>query len=132
MFVQGYIATLTVNGSSLEPFSSAASLQKSTSPLNATTIGVVDEVNVPGLKSGAIEISMHLDTVGMGQVVAAEQATVPVAFVFRPGALGTKDAGQWNGDLIITELAIEASTDDNWQMNISAVTSGPVPYTPAA
>ncbi len=128
-FIPGYIASLTVGGGSVEIYSSDASLSLVNETIDKTTLGVSSRVRITGLQDASLDISMHLDTVGIISLQAAYASTVPVLFVFRPGALGVNDAGQWNGSMIIESLEITGSVDDNWQMNISGPTTGPVVYT---
>jgi len=72
---------------------------------------------------------MHLDTAGIVAVQAAYDKTLPVVFVFRPGALGVNDAGEWGGSFLVTTLDISASVDDNWVMNLDGQITGAVAYT---
>ena len=129
-YIPGYVATLTINGSDLEVFSSDAALNLTTEVLNKTTLGVVDAVFIPGLQGGTIDITMHTDTVGMVDIQAAYASTTEVAFVFRPGSLGALDAGSWAGVGILNDLTVGAAVDDNWATTISVQCSGPINYTP--
>ncbi len=128
-FIQGYLATITIDGASVEIFASDATLSLTNETLDKTTLGVSNRQYITGLQDGSIDISMHLDTVGIVAMQGAYAKTVPVTFVFRPGELGTADAGQWSGSMIITELAVPGQVDDNWQMNISGQITGSVLYT---
>jgi len=128
-FIQGYLATITIDGTDLNVYSSDATLSLTNETIDKTTLGVSNRQYITGLQDGSIDISMHLDTDGIVSVQGAYDKTVPVTFVFRPGELGTADAGQWSGSMIITELAIPGQVDDNWQMNISGQVTGNVLYT---
>jgi len=129
MFVQGYFATLTVNGAPLEVYTSDATLTLTSETLDKTTLGVSNRQYIPGLHDGTVAVQMHLDTAGVVAVQAAFAATAPVTFVFRPGKLGGPDAGQWDGDMIVTDIEITGSVDDNWQMNLSGQITGDVTFT---
>ncbi len=132
MFIQGYISTMTVDGGDLHPFSSSGTLSLSTETLDKTTLGRDARQYISGLQDGTVSIQMHLDTSGITLVQGAYASTTPVPFVFRPGRVGGPDAGQWNGDMIITDLEVTGSVDDNWQMNITGQVTGPVTYTQPA
>ena len=131
-FVQGYFLTLTVNGESFQDYTSSADLTLTNETLDKTTLGVSSRQYITGLQDGTISAQMHLDTAGVGLLQAAYSSTDPVTFVFRPGKLGGPDAGQWIGGMIITDLTITGSVDDNWQANFSAQISGDVIYTQPA
>jgi predicted secreted protein len=84
------------------------------------------------LQDGTISINMHMDTTGMGLIQTAFADADPVAFVFRPGALSTADAGQWAGNCIVTDITMNGAVDDNWNVSLAAQITGTVTYTPAA
>lgn len=128
-FIPGYIATLTVGGTDVNIWSSDASLTLNNETLDKTTLGKDARVFIPGLQSADVSISMHLDTAGVALLQTAYASTVPVVFSFRPGALGTADAGQWDGTMIVTSLELAGSVDDNWQMNLSGSATDAVVYT---
>ena len=75
-----------------------------------------------------MSVSMHLDTAALISLQAADDATLPVACVFRPGELGVKDAGQYNGDGIITEMAIAGGAEDNWTVDLTIQGTAEWPY----
>ncbi len=128
-FIAGYIASLTVEGQSVEPYSSDATLSLTNETLNKTTLGVSNRTYITGLQDGTVDISMHVDTASMPILQASYGSTLPVAFVFRPGALGVNDAGQWNGDMIITSMDVSGAVEDNWAVSISGQITGAVTYT---
>ena len=132
MFVQGYIAKLTVNGQDLEVFASDATLTLTNDVLDKTTLGITSRQYIPGLQDGTLGIQMHLDTAGVGLLQAAYAAAAEIPFVVRPGKVGGPDAGEWAGTCIVTDLEITGSVDDNWQMNLAGQVTGPVTYTQPA
>lgn len=129
MFVQGYFAEITIDSASLEGFTSDATLTLTNETLDKTTLGVSNRQYIVGLQDGSVSAQMHLDTAGIVAVQAAYTKTDPVTFVFRPGQLGGPDAGEWAGNMVITDLEVTGSVDDNWQMNLSGQITGPVTYT---
>ena len=129
-FIAGYIASLDVDGASVDVYSSDATLSLTNETIDKTTLGVSNRNYIAGLQDGTLSISMHLDTAGIVDVQGAYASTVPVAFVFRPGKLGAGfDAGQWTGTMIVTSLDIAGAVDSNWEMNISGQITGTVSYT---
>ena len=131
-FIPGYLATISVNGSAINIYSSDAALSLTNEVLDKTTLGVTDRTFIPGLQTGSMDCTMHTDTAGIVDIQAAFAATSPVAFVFRPGALGTHDAGQYSGTAIITDMTHNGAVDDNWSTTISLQVTGGVTYTQPA
>ena len=126
-FIPGYIATLSVDGQVINQVTSDAGLNLVNETLDKTTLGVSHRVKVPGLQDGSWSAQMHLDTASIVALQAAYDSTVAVTFVFRPGALGANDAGQWAGSCIIASFDVTGVVDDNWSLAIDAeITSKPV------
>ena len=129
-FIQGYIATLEVPaGSPINQWASDAGLTLNNETLDKTTLGSPERVFIPGLQSGSMTVTMHLDSASLVQLQAAFAATTVVGWLFRPGQLGTHDAGQYTGEGIIDDMTIAGSVDDNWTVSISITVSGPVAFT---
>ena len=128
-FIPGYLASISVDGQALNIWSSDATLNKTTNAIPKTTLGLTDEVYINGMKDKSMDVSMHLDTAALVALQVADDSTVPVACVFRPGALGANDAGSYAGDGIITDLTLNGSVDDNWSVDISVQGTGPWPFT---
>ena len=128
-FIPGYLATISVDGTAINVFSSDASLSLTNEVLDKTTLGVPERVFITGLQSGTMDVTMHTDTAGIVSIQQAFVSTTPVTFVFRPGALGTHDAGQYSGDAIITDQTHQGAVDDNWSTTLSLQITGVVLYT---
>ena len=128
-FIQGYLSSVSVNGTQLNLWQSAAELTKSTNAIPNNTLGKTHNEYLNGKKDTAMASTMHLDTASLVLLQAADDSAVPVACVFRPGELGTKDAGQYAGDGIITEMRIGAQVEDNWEVDISIQGTAEWPYT---
>ena len=131
-FIPGYLSTISVNGSAINIYSSDASLSLTNEVLDKTTLGVPERVFITGLQSGTMDATMHTDTAGIVDIQAAFVATTPVTCVFRPGALGTHDAGSYGFDAIITDMSHNGAVDDNWSTTLSLQVTGPVAYTQPA
>ena len=128
-FIPGYISSLTVDGQTVEIYSSDATLSLTNETLDKTTLGVSNRNYIVGLQDGSVSIDMHVDTASMALLQASYAKTVPVAFTFRPGALGVNDAGQWDGTMIIESMDVNGSVDDNWSVSLSNQITGAVTYT---
>jgi len=123
-FMQGYISTLTVGTVPVEVYSSSATITYTTNAIDVTTLGLANKVYINGLKDGTIEWTMHADTEGLGLLWSAHESTVAVAYVFRPGALGGPDAGQWAGECVVTSYSVVGAVDDNWVLELSGQLTG--------
>ena len=128
-FIPGYLATISVDGKAINLYSSDGSLSLTNETLDKTTLGVTERVFIPGLQSGTMDVTMHTDTAGIVDIQTAFSSTSVVTFVFRPGELGTADAGQYSGTGILSDLTHSGAVDDNWSTTISMQLSGPVLYT---
>ena len=130
--IPGYLATITVNGNAVNVFSSDATLDQTTEVVDKTTLGVTARVFINGLQSGSMDVTMHTDTAGQVEINTAYAAASPVAWTFRMGALGTHDAGAYDGNGIISDMSINGSVDDEWDTSFTLVTTGPINYTAPA
>ena len=128
-FIPGYLATITVNGTALNIWSSDATLVKTTNAIVKTPLGSTHTRRANGVKDTSMSVSMHLDTAALVLLQAADDATDPVACVFRPGALGGNDAGQYAGNGIITDMTINGPVDDNWSVSLEVEGDDEWPYT---
>jgi len=128
-YIQGYLADIQVNGVVLNVWSSQATLSKTTNPIPVNTLGKTHNEYVNGKKDTTMNVSMHLDTAALVQLQAADDSTVPVTCVFRPGELGVKDAGQYNGLGIISSLDIDGGAEDNWTVALTIQGTQEWPFT---
>ena len=128
-YIQGYLSTLSVNSQAINQWSSQAGLSKTTNAIPRNTLGKTHNEYGNGKKDTTMSVSMHLDTAALVLLQAADDATLPVACVFRPGQVGVKDAGQYNGDGIITEMAIAGGAEDNWTVDLTIQGTAEWPYT---
>ena len=132
-FIQGYFATLEVPlGSPINQWASDASLTLNNETLDKTVLGNPERVFIPGLQSGSMTATMHLDSAALVQLQAAYAATTVVGWKFRPGQVGPNDAGEYAGTGILDDMTISGSVDDNWTVAISITTSGAVAFTAPA
>jgi predicted secreted protein len=129
-YIAGYLATISVNGDPINQWSSQASLAKTTNAISVGTLGETHQVYANGKKDTVMTATLHLDTSGLVQLQAADDATTPVDCVFRPGAIGVNtDAGQYNGVGIITDMTIAGGSDSEWDVDLTVQGSQEWPYT---
>lgn len=130
-FVAGYIASISVNGTSYEDFTSSATRSATRDALDKTKLGQDRRAYTTGLGDSTLDVQMHMDTTVAAAMEAAYEATDPVAYVFRPGALGTNDLGQYAGSGIITDFSIAGDADGEWDSSFTIQGTGDYTYTPA-
>ena len=130
-FVAGYIASISINGVSYEDFTSSATRSATRDALDKTKLGQDRRTYLSGLGDATIDVQMHMDTTVAAAMEAAYEATEPVAYVFRAGALGSTDLGQYSGTGIITDFSIAGDADGEWDASFSLQGSGDYTYTPA-
>ncbi len=128
-YTPGYIASVSINGTSVEQDAENCVLTKSTNTIPKNTLGVPDETFINGLKGGSFACTLPMNTTEMVALEAANDATAPVPFIVRPGALGTYDNGSDAFDGIITSFEKTGGFDTNWQVSIDVTISGAVTFT---
>lgn len=129
-FIPGYLATISVDAQAINIWSTSASLTKTTNAIPTPVLGETHDTFINGKKATAMQATLHLDTAGLVALQAADDSTVPVVCVFRPGALGAStDAGSYTGDGIITEMVVAGGEDDNWSVDLSIQGTAVWPYT---
>jgi len=128
-FIEGYLATITINGVAYEPYTSDATLDLVRDAIDKTKLGNDRRDYVSGLGDGNVDATLHLATEFAVAINVAYESTVAVAVVFRPGALGTKDAGQYGGEGVITSFSQQGTADGEWDVSLSIQMSGALSYT---
>lgn len=131
-YIQGYIATISVDTTVVSPITSSATLALTRNAIDKTKLGQDRVTRLSALGDANLDVQMHLDTEQMVALNDAYESTVPVAYVFRPGALGTHDAGQYAGDCIITDMSIAGDSEGEWDVSLNAECTGQYVYTQPA
>lgn len=129
MFVAGYIATLTINSVDYQDFTSQATWAGTRDALDRTKLGESRRTYISALGDATIDAQLHLDTAVAAALEAAYEATEPIGYVFRAGALGATDTGQRAGDGIIVDMSIQGDADGEWDVSLSLQGTGPYTYT---
>ena len=128
-FAAGYLASISINGVDYEDFTSSATLSTTRDALDKTKLGQDRRVYLSGLGDGTLSVQLHLDTTIAAALEAAYQATEPVAFVFRAGALGTADMGSHAGTAIIVDRSLDGSADGEWDCSLELQCVSTITYT---
>ena len=88
MYVQGYIATITVDGTAHHPDASTATLTQTKVVIEKTKLGQRRKTKLSGLEDATIEMNLHANTATVVALENAYHSIDPVAVVFRRGELG--------------------------------------------
>ena len=128
-YIAGYIATITINGQAYHPDTSSATLDLTRDTLERTKLGEDRRTYLSGLGDATLDASLHLNTDTAVALNLAYESTVPVGFVFRPGALGTTDAGQYTGEIIVSDYSLAGDADGEWDVSLTGQGTGAIVYT---
>lgn len=128
-YIEGYLATITVGGVTYSTYASRAGLSLTQEPLQNTHLTDRNHTFLPGLQGGSLAVDLHMATEFANAINTAYDDRATLAFSFRPGALGTKDAGQRDGFAVIEDFTQEGTGDGEWDITLSLQVTGPAAYT---
>ena len=128
-YIAGYIATITIDGVSHHPDTSSATYSLVRDALDKTKLGTDRRTYLSGLGDATLDMQMHLNTDTAVALNTAYESATPVSFIFRPGALGTTDAGQYEGTLIITDYSMAGDAEGEWDVSLTGQGTGPITFT---
>lgn len=130
--VSGYLASISVAGVTYSDFASSATFDTTRDALDKTKLGQSRRTYLSALGDASLSVELHADTTLASALEAAYQATEPVTYVFRPGALGTADLGQYSGSAIMTDRSIAGDATGEWDVSVQLQGSGDYVYTQPA
>ena len=131
-FVQGFLASITLDGNIVTLVSTDVSLDRSTTALVKNVMdGTGDSQMLPGLRSGTLALNGHVDQANLNllEVTHAKNTVVPFIMEISEGL--TTD-GSYAGNISIAEFSVGSTFDGNWAFSLTGETSGAVTYTPSA
>jgi len=131
-FVQGFLATLTLDSNDITLFVTDVSFDQSKTALDKSVMdGSGDSTMIPGLQTGTMSINGHIDQANLNalETTWAKDTVVPFTLEVSEGL--TTDA-VWAGNLSMSDFSKSTTFDGNWAFSISGETSGAVTYTPSA
>ena len=128
-YLPGYIATVSIGATVISDDASDVSYSLTTDAIGSTKLGAPENTYIPGLQDATLDATLHMSTENAAALNAAYEKTVAVAYVVRPGALGTNDVGQWAGTGIIVSYDPTGSATGEWDVSISLQSTGSITYT---
>ena len=130
--IQGFLASLSIDGLDITQEVMSVPLGRSKSVLNKS---VMDNTgasqSIPGMESGTLSIDGFLSSVEHNALEVTWAKDVAVAFVLTADEGGSTDPS-WAGFVTLSSFTVEPREDGVWQFSLSGDLSGPVVYTPAA
>ena len=127
-FVQGFLATLTLDTVDITLFVTDVSFDESKTGLDKSVMdGTGDAVVLPGMTSGTLGINGHIDQANLNalETTWAKDTVVPFVLTVAEG-LGTDAA--WSGNIALTDFSKATTFDGNWAFSLSGTTSGNITY----
>ena len=131
-FVQGFLATLTLDTVDITLFVTDVSLDQAKTALDKSVMdGTGNSGMLPGLQTGTMSINGHIDQANLNALETTWAKDTVVAFTLEISEGLTTDAA-WAGNIALTDFTKATTFDGNWAFSLSGETSGSVPYTPSA
>ena len=127
-FVQGFLATLTLDGNIITLFVTDVSLDRSKTGLDKSVMdGSGDSVMLPGLNSGTLAMNGHIDQANLNLLEISYAKDVVVPFILEISEGLTGDAS-YTGNIAISDFGVNTVFDGNWAFTLNGATSGAVVY----
>ena len=131
-FVQGFLATLTLDANDITLFVTDVSFDQSKTALDKSVMdGSGDSVMLPGLQTGTLSINGHIDQSNLDDLEVTWAKDVVVAFNLEVSQGLSTDAA-WSGNIAMTDFSKSTTFDGNWAFSLSGDTSGVVAYQASA
>ncbi len=130
-FVQGFLATLTLDTVDITLFVTDVSFDQSKTALDKSVMDSSgDSVMLPGLQTGTLSINGHIDQANLNALETSWAKDTAVAFTLEVNEGLATDA-EWAGNIAMSDFTKATTFDGNWAFSISGDTSGAVTYTPS-
>lgn len=130
-FVPGRLGTVTINALDVQVDGNVVSWQNSRTALQKAGFGVESPYQIGGLRVANFSASGHVTAEKYASLIAAYEEDDPVECTLQIGtASALTDAGEHEGNFLITDLTVSANADGEFDWSLSAISSGPVTFTP--
>jgi hypothetical protein len=131
-FVQGFLASITLDSTDITLFTADVSLDRSKTVLNKATMnGTGFMASIPGLQSGTLSINGHVDQANLNALETTWAKGTTVTFAFEVNE-GLSTDGSYAGSVTCSGLSVDTSAEGNWAFSLSGDLSGAVTYTPSS
>jgi len=131
-FVQGFLATITVDGVDQTLTIEQGGLTRSKSVLSKGSMdGTGFAKSIPGPVTGTLDLTGHIVQLNLNDLELAFAKDVPVAFTMTITEGLVTDAA-YSGFVTLSQFDVDTSADANWAFQLQGETSGEIVYTPSA
>jgi len=131
MTVQGFLATISINGADITASVENFELTESRVVNDKQTMnGSPDGVMILGTKSGTLSFDYLIDQEALNVLEAAWLLDVPVTFAIAVTEAGVTTNTLWSGKLAMSSFAKSTAGDGLWRGSLSGDTSGAITHTP--
>ena len=131
-FVQGFLATLTLDTNDITLFVTDVELAETRPSLDKSVMdGSGVSVTIPGKKNGTLSLTGHVDQANLNLLEVSWSKDVAVAFDLEISEGLTTD-GKWVGTISLSDFTRGTVFDGNWSFSLSGDFAGAVTYTPSA
>jgi hypothetical protein len=132
-FIPGWETGLTINLIDVGVIGNVLSLDQTRAGLSKPVFGTPHRRELPGQRSGTLTASGHVSKEKLPDLQALIESDVAVAYVIEVGLdAGALDAGEYAGQLVITQLTLDSDAEDQWSWSLAGNLDGAPTYTPPA
>jgi hypothetical protein len=129
-FIPGWETTLTFNTEDITVIASVTSFNRARSSNAKPVFGSPARRELPGQKSGTIAAQGHVSKEKIAALNGLIDSDVSVAYEIQVGtAAGATDAGKYTGNMVVTEMNLEADAEGEWDFTMAATLDGDPVYT---
>jgi len=130
-FVPGWDTQVTINAEDLTVVGNLLSFVRSRASQPKPVFGQKSQREIPGQGSGTIGVNGHVSAEKVASLEAIIEANASVTYQIIGGnATDSTEIGQWDGQMTVTELGMEAAADGEWDFVLSGTMDGWPTYTP--
>jgi predicted secreted protein len=132
-FIPGYMTDITIGTDDLTLIGSVVSFSDDQGAVPKPTFGTRYRRTVQGQGSYTISVEGHLAAEEAATLWALRATEGTVAWTIGVGTVGeATDAGQVDGDAVITNMTWNADAEGNWAWSMTLEGDGAPAYTPPA
>ena len=130
-FVQGFLATLLIDGNDTTPITVDFTLDRTKAELDKSAMDGTGFANsIPGLQSGTIAFSGHISQAELNVLEVSYEKDTTIAFgITIDEGLGTDAI--YSGKFSFNDFSVDTSVEGNWAFTAGGPTDGLITFTPS-
>ncbi len=131
VFIPGWNTTITIDTDDFTVFGNVLGFTRTKASLPKPVFGSQFRNEVPGQAGGSISVQGHVSVSGIIHLNDAFDSQTSVPYIIQVGdAAGPTDAGQFAGDLVVSELTLDTDAEGEWEFTMACTLDGTPAYTP--